>query len=125
MHLSDAEWKIMKALWRRSPAGARDVYEAVHAETRWAYTTVKTMLDRLVDKGAVRVRKERNAGIYEALADERTVRRSAVRSLLERCFEGASAPLVHFLLEEEKLSARERQQLTEILRKGERERGAS
>ena len=52
MRLNDSEWKVMQALWGRHPATARDVLEQVERETAWAYTTVKTLLARLVEKGA-------------------------------------------------------------------------
>ena len=46
-HLTDAEWKVMDVVWDRGPVAVRDVHGALEASTRWAYTTVKTLLDRL------------------------------------------------------------------------------
>mgnify|MGYP002390148889 CR=1 FL=1 len=56
--LSDAEWKVMRALWARHPATARELLDALAADTGWAYTTLRTLLARLVEKGAVSESKE-------------------------------------------------------------------
>lgn len=113
--LSDAEWKVIRALWTRHPASARDVLEALHGETGWAYTTVKTLLARLVAKGAATVRLRANTSLYEPLITEAEARRTEVRLLIDRAFGGASVPLLRFVLTEEKLSAKDRAELREML----------
>jgi BlaI family penicillinase repressor len=113
--LSDAEWKVIRALWTRHPASARDVLEALHGETGWAYTTVKTLLARLVAKGAATVRLRANTSLYEPLITEAEARRTEVRLLIDRAFGGASVPLLRFVLTEEKLSAKDRAELRAML----------
>lgn len=113
--LSDAEWKVMRALWRRHPATARELLGLLRDDTGWAYTTLKTLLTRLVEKDAVREEKRDGANVYEPLLAERAARRGAVRSLLERAFDGGFGSLVHFMLEGEELSARERAELTRLV----------
>ena len=113
--LSDAEWKVIRALWRRHPASARDVLEELHGETRWAYTTVKTLLARLVAKQAAAVRLRANTSLYEPLLTEAEARRTEVRLLIDRAFGGASVPLLRFVLTEEKLSAKDRAELRAML----------
>jgi BlaI family penicillinase repressor len=51
--ISDAEWDVMKVLWDRGQAGAQEVTEALAVERNWRPQTVKTLLNRLVKKGAV------------------------------------------------------------------------
>lgn len=113
--LSDAEWKVIRALWTRHPASARDVLEALHGETGWAYTTVKTLLARLVAKGAAAVRLRANTSLYEPLITESEARRTEVRLLVDRAFGGASLPLLRFVLADEKLSAKDRAELRAML----------
>ena len=113
--LSDAEWKVIRALWTRHPASARDVLEALHGETGWAYTTVKTLLARLVGKGAATVRLRANTSLYEPLITEAEARRTEVRLLIDRAFGGASVPLLRFVLAEEKLSAKDKAELRAML----------
>lgn len=115
MTLSDAEWKVMEALWERSPATVREVMDRVGRETGWAYTTVKTMLERMVDKGAIRRRVRDRVGWFEPVLSQRSARRSAVRSLLDRAFDGAFGSLLHHLASEERLSEADRKRLREML----------
>ncbi len=115
MQLSDGEWKIMNAIWERSPASARDVHEKVERETQWAYTTVKTMLGRLVEKGALTARMRANSSLYEPRISRSQARRAALRALLDRAFDGAFAPLMSHLVEDERLSPRERRELAALL----------
>ena len=112
--LSDAEWKVIRALWARHPASVRDVLEALHGETGWAYTTVKTLLARLVAKGAAAVRLRANTSLYDPLITEAEARRTEVRLLIDRAFGGA-VPLLRFMLAEEKLSAKDRAELRSML----------
>lgn len=115
MRLSDAEWKIMRAVWDREPATARTVLDAVEPETAWAYTTVKTMLDRLVAKGAVSLDRRNNTGVYASLVTREEARRDAVSGLLDRAFDGALAPLLRFAAEGRSLSEEDRAALRRLL----------
>ena len=115
MRITEAEWKVMKVLWAKSPASARDVLEAIEAETGWAYTTVKTILNRLVEKGALTMRRRANTNLYDAAITRIQARQVEVRSMLDRAFDGAFGPLVHFLLEEQKLSDADREAIRQAL----------
>jgi BlaI family penicillinase repressor len=125
MKLSDSEWQIMKALWVHHPATAREVAEQLPDDVQWAYTTIKTMLTRLVAKQAVSERKRGNTSVYEPLVSQKKARRSAVRSLLDRAFDGGVGPMMHFLVNDRKLSDKERRALIELLREEDEKRGAS
>jgi BlaI family penicillinase repressor len=115
MQLSEAEWKVMNVLWRAGSGSARDVLEALHGETRWAYTTVKTMLSRLAEKGAVSERTAGAAVVYTPRIRQNATRRAALKSLVERAFGGAMDSFVHHLVSREQLSDRERARLRELL----------
>jgi BlaI family penicillinase repressor len=118
MKLSDAEWTVINVVWEHSPATARDVLEQTEAETGWAYTTVKTLLGRLVEKGALRMRKRANTSLYEPLVSRKDARRSAVRSLLDRAFDGAFGSLLQHLVADEKLSKKDREKLLAMMQEG-------
>lgn len=115
MKLSEAEWQIMNALWKRSPATARDLTEYLPKDTNWAYTTIKTMLTRLVTKKAVSERKRGNTSVYEPLISKTKARSKAVVSLVNQAFDGTVAPLMHFLVEEKKLTKKQREELINLL----------
>jgi BlaI family transcriptional regulator, penicillinase repressor len=107
---SDAEWKVLNALWRKHPANARDLLEELSDED-WAYTTLKTMLTRMEQKGFVRTRMRGNTTWYEPAIEQRATQRRAVRSLIEKVFEGAAGPLLAHLADSERLNAGERKKL--------------
>jgi BlaI family penicillinase repressor len=123
MKLTQAEWQIMNALWEKHPATARDIMSRLPKDVKWAYTTLKTMLSRLVEKEAVSEQKNANTSFYEPLISQRKARLSAFRQLLDQSFDGAMGPLMHFMLEEQKLNARQKKELIEILQNESEESG--
>ena len=114
--LNDSEWVLLRALWQGAPASVRTIWERTHEETGWAYTTVKTLLERLVEKGAVKSSKAGNAWLYQPLVSRKSARHQALRALLTRAFDGTLGSLVHHMVHEERLSPRDRRALREILR---------
>ena len=123
MKLTEPEWIIMNALWDKHPAKARDVVERLPSSVKWAYTTVKTMLDRLVEKKAVSKSKRGNTGLYEPRLSRQQARRTVLRMVLDRAFDGAFGPMMYFLMEDESLSAAERKELIKILSGKSRNKG--
>ena len=115
MKLTQAEWQIMNALWEKHPATAREIMSRLPKGVKWAYTTLKTMLSRLVEKEAVSEQKQSNTSIYEPLISQSKARLSAFRLLLDQSFDGAMGPLMHFMLQEEKLNPKQKKELIEIL----------
>ncbi len=115
MRFSEAEWKVMRVVWRRPGAAVREIVAELKGETEWSYSTVKTMLARLVEKGALSLEKDANLYRYTATVNERDARRSALRSLLDRAFDGTLGSLLHHLVADEKLSRRELEELRGLL----------
>jgi len=102
---------VLHALWRRHPASARELLGVLHGETRWAYTTLKTLLGRMAEKGLVTARMRGNTAIYEPAVERGSARGAALRAMIERVFEGAAGPLLAHLVEHESLRASERKEL--------------
>ena len=123
MKLTEAEWLIMNALWDSHPAKARDIARRLPKGVNWAYTTIKTMLSRLAGKKAVHESKHGNVSVYEPILSRRQARRSALHIVLNQAFDGAFGPLMHFLLEDQKLSAKQRRELIKILQKNRKAKG--
>jgi len=115
MKFTEPEWQIMNTLWQQHPATARELAERLPEEVKWAYTTIKTMLTRLVAKKAVSERKRANTSLYEPLVSRDRARRSAVRSLLDKAFDGAVEPMLYFIADDRKLTSKQRRQLLELL----------
>ena len=122
LKLSDAEWTVMRAVWQRPPASARDVLERAADETGWAYTTVKTLLARLVEKGALRMTMRGNVSLYEPRVTMRQARIAAVRALVDRAFDGAFGSLLQHLIAEEKLSPKDRAALARLIKAADADR---
>jgi BlaI family penicillinase repressor len=115
MQLSEAEWRVMDVIWRRYPASVRDVHEALADETGWAYSTVKTMCARLVEKRVLAASKQGNSSLVTPRITRDDARQTAVGSLLQRAFAGAASGLMQHLLGEGRLSTKERRELRELL----------
>ena len=116
MKLTDAEWQIMNALWSAWPSTARQIADRLPDEVDWAYTTIKTMLTRLAEKGCVVESKRGNTAIYKPVLKRTDARRNALKTLANQAFDGAFGPLMHFLVEDQKLSVKQREQLLGVLR---------
>ena len=119
--ITDAEWLVMKELWRLSPQTAQDVAAALHERTAWNPNTVKTLINRLVTKGAVAFTKEGREHRYVPLVSENVCVRAESRSFLQRFFGGALRPMVASLLEEETLTPEDIQALRLLLDRKEKE----
>jgi len=118
--LSEHEWEVMKLLWEHGPMAARDVFAAIPEQQGWAYNTVKTMLARLVKKGAVAYDQIGNSYLYRAVHSRTEMTRDATGSFIRRVFDGALNPFVaHFA---QNASAEEIRQLRKELEQVEREK---
>ncbi len=91
------ELECLKCLWLLGEGQVRDVQQALAPERKLAYTTVMTVLDRLVRKGAVSRRKAGRAFVYQPVLSRETLRRLAVKQLLESLFSGSEDELLGYL----------------------------
>ncbi len=91
------ELECLKVLWVTGEASVRDVQQTLAPSRALAYTTVMTVLERLVRKGAVARRKDGRAFLYAASVSRETLRVAAVRQLLESFFDGSREELVAYL----------------------------
>lgn len=123
MKLSDAEWTVMNAVWLDAPATAREVLERTEDATGWAYSTVKTLLSRLVGKGALQERKRANTSVYSPRVSQDEARTSALHALVARAFDGTFDSLFQHLVAEEQLDPHDRARLAEMLRELDRKNG--
>ncbi len=102
--ISEAEHEVMEVLWAESPLGAAEVASRVDPTRGWSDRTVKTMLSRLLAKGAIAHQEEGRRYLYRpAVTREAFVARESGR-LLDRMFGGRVTPLVAHLAEQKRLS---------------------
>ena len=113
--LTDVEWAIMNVVWEHEPCAAGTVQEALEETHQWAYSTVKTTMDRMVVKGFLATKAIRNLTLFSSLISRTEAQRGELRRLLRRAFAGALSPMIQFLVEEEDLSAKEIAELRKLL----------
>lgn len=105
MQISRAESLIMEALWRDSPLTAEQITGEVAAANDWSDGTVKTLINRLLKKGALAAQPDGRRYLYRPLLSRADYVGSESRGLLDRLFDGRLAPLVSHLSQEGRLSA--------------------
>jgi BlaI family penicillinase repressor len=121
--ISDAEWEVMKAVWDHGPLTAGEVVSRLEAQTRWRPRTIKTLLSRLVAKGAVRAEPLEGAARtfqYRAAVAREVCARHESRSFLSRVFDGDVAPALLHLIKSADLSPADIEQLKRLLDEGAR-----
>ena len=118
-NISEAEWEVMRVIWEKSPIPANEVVERLGPLRGWSPRTVKTMLNRLVRKGALAFEAEGKRYLYRPRVTRDQCVRMESRSFLDRVFGGAAAPMLDYFVRNTRLSAEEIAELRRILsRKG-------
>ena len=107
----------MQVLWEHGPQTANDIVEALLSEVSWKPRTVKTLISRLVKKGAVKVAEEGYRYRYTAAVDASTCIRSETKSFIRRVYQGAMTPALAAFLEDADLSEQEIKDLQKLLDK--------
>jgi BlaI family transcriptional regulator, penicillinase repressor len=114
--LGAAELEVLKALWSHGPATVHEVRDLLRQHGRKvAYTTVLTFLSRLEQKGCVRSDKTGRAYVYRAVVTHDRVIGSRVKEAMKQLFDGAAAPMVLHLIENEKFSSKELADLQKLI----------
>lgn len=116
--ISDAEWAVMKVLWNRAPLPATEIIEALATSESWAPKTVKTLLNRLVKKGALGFAQEGRAYLYLPMVTEAACATAASEAFLSRVFGGSLRPMLAHFVGEKRLSAKEVKELKRLLEDG-------
>ena len=117
--ISEAEWQVMDVLWTRSPLAANEIVDALSARCDWEPATIKTMLNRLVKKGALKFKAEGKRYLYTPAVSRDACVRTEGRSFVDRVFGGAAGAMIAHFVEDAKLSKDEIEQLRRLLdRKG-------
>ncbi|MDI6449282.1 BlaI/MecI/CopY family transcriptional regulator [Anaerobaca lacustris] len=115
--LTEAEWEIIQVVWEHEPCAAPTVQEALQARKKWTYSTVKTLMDRMVAKGLLSTERIRNLILYRSAVTQKQARKGEVAKTLTRAFGGAFTPMMQFMLESHSLSDTELAELESMIRK--------
>lgn len=118
--LSPSEWEVMKTFWDYGNQAARDVHARLE-EKDWSIKTVKTMLARMVAKGALDYMQVGNAYLYHAVYTREELTAEEMRGFVDRVLDGQSAPAMTHFIRETRLDESQIRELRALLDEKERE----
>ena len=115
MQISEAESVVMDVLWQRHPLGADEVVAALARSRDWQEATIKTLLNRLLNKGAIQAAKEGRRYLYSPVLSRDAWLAEQSAGLVDRLFGGRVAPLVAHFSEQRKLSSADIAELKRLI----------
>jgi BlaI family transcriptional regulator, penicillinase repressor len=122
-NISESEWEVMRVVWDKAakdPITAQEIIDALTGRKDWSPRTIKTLLNRLVNKGALGFEEEGKRYRYWAKLTQEQCVRTESRSFIDRVFGGQAAPMLNYFVTHAKLSPDEISELKKILSKKEK-----
>ena len=116
VELTESEWTIIKAVWGGEPCTAPSVQEKLKTQTQWTYSTVRTLMDRMVGKGLLTAEKARHQTLYRSAVTREEAQRGELLYALKHAFNGALTPMVQCLLDTSRLSAGDLAELESLIK---------
>jgi len=116
VELTEAEWSIIKAVWETEPCTAPAIQEKLFKPMGWAYSTVRTLMDRMVAKGVLKAKKEGKLTVYQSAVTRAQAQHGELFYALKHAFNGALTPMVQCLLDTNEVSPDELAQLEELIK---------
>ena len=113
--ISEAESVVMQVFWARGALASDQVVEALVGKEKWQEATVKTLLNRLLKKGALRARKENRRYIYSPVLSRAAWLSAESHGFLNRMFGGRVAPLISYFSQQKKLSRQDLEDLKRLI----------
>ena len=114
--ITESEWTVMEALWEASPQTASEVTKNLRSTMNWAENTVRTLLTRLVEKGALKTGENASGTrTYLPAVKREACVRAEGESFMQRMFGGAAKPLLVHFAQNSKLTADEIKELKKLL----------
>jgi predicted transcriptional regulator len=116
IQISEAESIVMQVVWTHHSIPTEDVIAALEKHGRWQASTVKTLLNRLLNKGAVKARKENRRYLYSAVLTREEWLATESHGFLDRMFGGRVAPLVSYFSAQKKLGKKDIDDLRKLIK---------
>ena len=120
MTISDAEGQVMEVLWQGSPRSTDEIAKALAGRQAWQLATIKTLLNRLLTKGAVSAERDGRRYLYSPVLQRDDWVREQSMGLVDRLFDGRLAPLVAHFSSHRKLKKADIEALRALLREHDR-----
>ena len=115
--LTEGEWAIIQAAWKNEPCAAPTVQEKLETKKNWTYSTVKTMMDRMVTKGLLKTERICNLILYRSVVTRIQAQKGEIMRTVKGAFNGALTPMMQFLLDNHKLSQKQLSELEKLIKK--------
>lgn len=115
--ISEAEFEVMKIVWKYAPISTNEITERLVKTTTWNPKTIQTLIKRLVTKGALTYEKQSRVFVYTPLVDENEYIGQESRSFLNRFYNGNITSMLSAFIENEKLTENEISTLRSLLSK--------
>lgn len=115
--ISDAEWQVMRVLWRKSPLTVKEVIEILSKKTTWKSETIRTLVNRLTKKKAIGFEKKGRRHYFYPLLSEEECINADTESFLARTGTTMLKPILTAFIEKEQLSDKEIEELRQLLAK--------
>lgn len=116
-HISEAEFEVMKIVWKFAPINTNEITEQLLKTTSWSAKTIQTLIKRLVTKGALTYEKQGRVFVYTPLVEENEYVSQQSNSFLKRFYDGDFSAMLSAYLENNQLSETELNNLRSILSK--------
>jgi len=115
MNISEAESIVMQVLWQRAPLSGDEIAQALAGQQDWQTATVKTLLNRLLGKGAISAEKDGRRFLYSPVLTREAWLSEQSMGLLDRLFGGSLTPLVAHFASHRKLKAADLKALKKLI----------
>ena len=117
--ISEAEWEIMKILWNGNPGNGLalgDIVKELGTEKKWSYTTIRTLIVRLINKGVVRANTETGVYKYFANISRDECIQGELKSFISRIFDDSPSQFIATLIDDKGISEAEKEEILKIIR---------
>ena len=121
--ISEAEYEVMKIVWKHAPINTNQITEMLTQTTAWSPKTIQTLIKRLVTKGVLSYEKQSRVFVYTPLVAEKEYIGQESRSFLKRYYDGNITAMLSAYIEDDRLSESEIGTLRSLLAKGSKDRG--
>lgn len=113
--ISEAEYEVMKVVWKHAPINTNEITELLLKTTSWSPKTIQTLIKRLVQKEALSYVKEGRVFVYTPLVQKDEYLDHESSSFLKRFYNGSLSTMLANFIEKDQLSDREIENLQELL----------
>lgn len=120
--ISEAEFEVMKVIWKHAPISTNEITEKLTQTTKWSPKTIQTLIKRLVTKGALSYEKQSRVFVYTPLIEEKKYIGQESHSFLKKYYDGDITAMLSAYIEDAKLSESEIDTLRSLLAKGSKDR---